>query len=91
MVSNALNERANNASSEGFFKFKNWYRPFYTRYSQPLHRFEKLQTNSYPTETIIETEKLTNKERLIIEKDIITTLYLGGITVLALFVVSKFI
>ena len=91
MVSNALNEGNNNPSSEGFRVSANGIEPFYTRYAQPLHRFEKLQMNSYPTETIIETEKFSNEERLIIEKDIITTLYLGGITVLALFVVSKFI
>ena len=91
MVSNALNEGKNNPSSEGFRVSGNGIEPFYTRYNQPLHRFEKLQMNSYPTETIIETEKFSNEERLIIEKDIITTLYLGGITVLALFVVSKFI
>ena len=92
MVSNALNEGKASSSSEGFRFSGNGIEPFYTRYSQPLHRFEKLDnTTTYPTETIIETKKLTNEERLIIEKDIITTLYLGGITVLALFVVSKFI
>lgn len=96
MVGNALNEAKNTpamdtSTAQGFRIMGNGVEPFYNRYSQPLHRFETLQTNSYPTETIIKTEKFSNDERLIIEKDMITTLYLGGITALALFVVAKFI
>lgn len=71
--------------SESFGVMKD-FEPFYTRYAQPLTSFRKeVHSNGYT----FEIEKI-NEEKIVVEKNMTTTLWIGGISLIGLFVLSKY-
>jgi hypothetical protein len=72
--------------SESFGVMKD-FEPFYTRYAQPLTSFRKeVHSNGYT----FEIEKI-NEEKIVVEKNMTTTLWIGSVSLIGLFVLSKYL
>jgi hypothetical protein len=71
--------------------------PFFQRYSQPLNNFQTVGVGGHSGTNeinfIVESNpnKYDRSELLVIEKDVATTLWVGGITLVGLFVLSRYL
>jgi len=86
-VNNILT-KSDESSQDVFDVFTDGFQNFYNRYKQPITNFTP-QTND--TYIVLEEESIVGNKKVVIEKDIITTLWLGSITLLGLFIVAKHI
>ena len=86
-VNNTLT-KSDESSQDVFDVFTDGFQNFYNRYNQPITNFTP-QTNE--TYIVLEEETIIGDKKVVIERDLITTLWLGSITLLGLFIVAKHI